>query len=140
MHLIWSPGMTLESMERLAIEACYQYFQRNKTATAASLDISIRTLDGKLEKYERERIIREEAERRRINEHTESIRAQRYGHQGAQGTPKAAPQSTNSGTGLQLESVIAVASQHAVSMSERKEVQEVLPQQTGKSSAKSRRS
>jgi hypothetical protein len=49
---MWQPGMTLEDCEREVIEKAYAFYQRNKTHTARSLDIAIRTLDNKLEQYE----------------------------------------------------------------------------------------
>lgn len=48
----WSPGITLETIERQVILAAYRHFRGNKTATANSLGIAIRTLDNKLEKYQ----------------------------------------------------------------------------------------
>lgn len=47
----WSPGYTLESWEQVAIEEAYTFHKNNKTATANTLKISIRTLDAKLAKY-----------------------------------------------------------------------------------------
>lgn len=54
--LIWSPGMSLEIVEKLVIIKAYSHFRQNKTATANSLGIAIRTLDAKLDKYEFERM------------------------------------------------------------------------------------
>lgn len=48
----WSPGMRLEDVERLAILAAMRFYEDNKTQTAKSLDISVRTLHAKLDKYE----------------------------------------------------------------------------------------
>lgn len=48
----WSPGVTLEAIERQVVLKAYRHFKKNKTATAAALGIAIRTLDNKLEKYE----------------------------------------------------------------------------------------
>jgi hypothetical protein len=48
----WSPGVTLENVERQVILAAYRHFRSNKTQTAQSLGIAIRTLDNKLEKYQ----------------------------------------------------------------------------------------
>lgn len=49
--ITWQPGMTLDSMEKMAILQAYRFYRSNKTATANALGISIRTLDNKLEKY-----------------------------------------------------------------------------------------
>lgn len=51
MALLWQPGMSLEQVERVAIEMAYSYHRQNKTHTANSLKIAYRTLDEKLKKY-----------------------------------------------------------------------------------------
>lgn len=50
-NINWQPGMTLEIIEEHAIKQAYNFFQRNKSATCRALDISVRTLEAKLEKY-----------------------------------------------------------------------------------------
>ncbi len=47
----WQPGNTLEDVEKDAILKAFQYHNGNKTHTAKSLGISIRTLDAKIERY-----------------------------------------------------------------------------------------
>jgi hypothetical protein len=47
----WHPGMTLAAAEEKIILMAYKYFRGNKTLTANSLGIAIRTLDYKLENY-----------------------------------------------------------------------------------------
>lgn len=47
----WQPGLTLDQVEREAILAALQFFHGNKTRTAKALNIAIRTLDSKLNKY-----------------------------------------------------------------------------------------
>lgn len=49
--ITWWPGLSLEANEKQIIEAAYSFYKKNKTATASSLGISIRTLDAKLERY-----------------------------------------------------------------------------------------
>lgn len=61
--IIWSPGTTLEALERLAILRAFKHFRNNKVATAVSLGIAVRTLDAKLEKYDRERLAQQATER-----------------------------------------------------------------------------
>lgn len=48
----WSPGVTLEAIEKEVILKAFRFYRGNKTATASSLGIAVRTLDNKLEKYE----------------------------------------------------------------------------------------
>lgn len=57
----WQPGVTLSDVEQQVIEKCLQYFQGNKTSTAKSLGVSIRTIDNKLIKYKKQRESDEEA-------------------------------------------------------------------------------
>jgi len=51
----WQPGISLDDVEKQVIEKCLGYFQGNKTATAKSLGVSIRTIDNKLIKYQKEK-------------------------------------------------------------------------------------
>lgn len=47
----WSPGVTLDELEKAVIEKAMRYYEGNKTRTASSLGIAIRTLDNKLARY-----------------------------------------------------------------------------------------
>ncbi len=51
-HVMWSPGVTLEMIEKQVILIAFRFYRGNKTQTAQSLGIAIRTLEAKLEKYE----------------------------------------------------------------------------------------
>lgn len=51
---MWTPGQTLEAIEREVILKAYRFYQQNKTHTATALGISIRTLDAKLAKFAKE--------------------------------------------------------------------------------------
>jgi hypothetical protein len=48
--------MSLDAIEKEAILQRLKFHNGNKTATANSLGIAIRTLDAKLEKYEKEKV------------------------------------------------------------------------------------
>jgi hypothetical protein len=52
--MIWSPGITLESIEKQVILIAFRFFRGNKTQTAQALGIAIRTLDAKLEQYQQD--------------------------------------------------------------------------------------
>ncbi len=59
----WSPGVTLDEVEEQVIRKAFTHYRGNKTTTANSLGISIRTLDSRLEKYaleEKKRVEKEE--------------------------------------------------------------------------------
>ena len=47
----WYPGLTLEDMEEQIIKKALAFYEGNKSATAHSLGIAIRTLDHKLQQY-----------------------------------------------------------------------------------------
>jgi hypothetical protein len=49
---MWQPGMSLEDVEKAVIQQAFAHFKKNKTQTALSLGIAIRTLDTKLASYE----------------------------------------------------------------------------------------
>lgn len=51
MDIFWQPGMTLEDSEKAIILYELRRLSGNKTRTAQSLGIAIRTLDNKLDKY-----------------------------------------------------------------------------------------
>lgn len=61
----WMPGMTLEQMERQVIEAEYEFRRRDKSATAAALACTVRTLDNKFAKWKEEKKEQDKAEAQR---------------------------------------------------------------------------
>lgn len=52
--VVWQMGMTLEDTEKLIVLQAYRLFENNKTRTANALGICIRTLDARLEKYDKD--------------------------------------------------------------------------------------
>lgn len=65
--------MTLDMMERHVIEAAYRFHRLNKSATAAALGISVRTLDNKLAQYTKEEEGQKAAEAERVRQRTEAL-------------------------------------------------------------------
>lgn len=53
-HIIWSPGVKLEDIEKMVILKAFAFYRNHKAATANALGIAIRTLDNKLARYEQE--------------------------------------------------------------------------------------
>lgn len=49
--ITWTPGVTLDEIEKQAVKYALHYFGGNKTATARALGIATRTLDYKLERW-----------------------------------------------------------------------------------------
>ncbi len=50
----WSPGVTLDAIEKQVILIAFRFYRGNKVATSKALGISVRTLDTKLDNYEQE--------------------------------------------------------------------------------------
>lgn len=120
----WSPGTTLEDIEKQVILYAYRWFRGNATQTAIALGVSDKTLRHKLEKYEQDGRKQQEAE-----EHEQQTRIARLNR--ARGLP-ASNQSTEgvvfgTGAGVHVEPAAEVKPQHAVSVPEPEEVQSVLP-------------
>lgn len=123
----WTPGLTLEAVEKMCIQQAFKFYRGNKTTTANSLGIAIRTLDNKLEKYEsedRDRILYVEGERARQKAQLE--RARGNGHFQI---PSSIP---GPHAGISVEPAAQVSDEQKMSLPEWKEVQKVLPRQAGK--------
>lgn len=112
----WQPGMTLESIEKQVILKAFSFYQGNKTKTAQSLGIAIRTLDNKLLSYEGK-------------------------SNGLQGSAEKGEGDLQTSTGHPVEPPTQISPEHALPMQQQQEVQEVLPKQAASGhSGKKRRS
>ena len=49
--VMWSPGMSMKDVERAVFSEAFGFYQGNKTAIAKALDVSIRTVDAKIDKF-----------------------------------------------------------------------------------------
>jgi hypothetical protein len=104
----WTPGLTLEKVEKLVITKALEFYRGNKKQTAESLGISIRTIDNKMEQYAGEA---EELQRRE------------------QANEEAAKARALSARGIFAQPVTKTQSEHDVPVRESEEVQKVLPKQ-----------
>lgn len=75
-HIVWTPGTTLEQIERQAIELAHAFF-RNKASAARSLGISVKTLETKIKKYEAEDADEKRLEHDRSEDRKRLLAAQR---------------------------------------------------------------
>lgn len=122
----FNPNLSLEEIERLAILHRMQWCRNNKTQTASSLGIAIRTLDAKLEKYGNENDKRAaDIEQERIR--NAAILARMRGI-----TPEAFREAGSAingsvSPGPRLESITNAPAQQSLPMSESEKVQELLP-------------
>lgn len=110
---MWSPGMTLEYVEKVTILAAVKFYNGNKTQTAGALGISVRSLHDKLEKYDAERRDEDAIRAKYKSDQEEFLKRSRGLHRTT--------------SGVLLESSTPARAEHAVSLPKRKEVQEVLP-------------
>lgn len=108
----WQPGQTLEMIEKNVILQAFRFYQENKTQTANSLGIAIRTLDSKLEKYSQEA----SGEEKRNQEQREVQKANELRAKGPQ-------PATSAPKGDGVEPTQGLAPKSAMPLPERKEVQ-----------------
>lgn len=149
--ITWQPGMSLEALEKSAIFEAMKFFQNNKAATARALGIAPRTLDNKLEKYaaeDKERVSFDDEQRK---ERESFLQRQRHGALAdtggnipsasgvaktgigpKTGAPGESHISNGASTRLDAQPVAQVPAQQNVSVSQREEVQSVLPKNTPK--------
>jgi hypothetical protein len=136
---IWSPGMTLEYLEKATILQALKFYQNNKTVTARALGCAINTINSKLEKYaeeERDAKILAEKEVRDREDFNRRQRGHVPGTGIGPGTGQAQPEIGASAafTGAHLESVTNAPAKSSLSVPERAEIQAVLSGETAGSS------
>lgn len=144
MSITWSPGMTLSSMEKMIILEAFKFFRFNKTATSSSLGIAIRTLDNKLDQYNQEAEIEKQRSEEYERNRSELLKRARGNPPNNIGIPYTPTNSTHEDafsrhfpstpTGPRMESFANSSEKQAMPMSERNEVQSMLPENTSKSS------
>lgn len=120
-QIIWTPGVSLESLIQQGIEAAFSFYKENKTATANALGISIRTLDNKLASYAKQKEEHAKRNEERIKARQDFAARQRGIPRGAsydnsasptdyqsdryKGVPRPATDGVEAGEGIRSESV-----------------------------------
>ncbi len=131
----WSPGLTLERVEKDCILQALNFFENNKTRTAEALGICPRTLDNKLARYR--------------NDESGTARAENYsnGNSGGdtQGTPggscqgQKGPEVPQAGLGTQegvhVQPPLKPSEEPSLSLRKRQEIQKMSPKQSAKNGA-----
>lgn len=135
----WSPGMTLEELERHVIAKALRFYRGNKTTTANALGIAIRTLDNKLEKYERDEIAEKEFQANERQKRADWLTRSRGVHGAQYDTATGRTDSYQANAGLGVESPVNVTAKPTMPMQERAEVQTMLPKQTAQGGQRGRR-
>jgi len=123
-QVFWSPGVSLEQIEKDVILKAFRFYRGNKTQCSISLGISIRTLEAKLEKYE------QDGKKQRDTEERESAdRAAQLNR--ARGIAVTASPTEGvvfgTGAGVHAQPPVAVPEKQPVPVSEPEKVQSVLP-------------
>lgn len=142
--IAWSPGVTLDSIERQVIFKAFAFYRENKTATAGALGISIRTLDNKFEKYREEDKGNEQSERDRKFRADDFLSRSRgivpVNGGGDSPSPQAFRQNgAKTSERVFVEPIANAPAEQPMSVQKRAEVQEVLPRQAAKGNHRSTR-
>lgn len=141
----WSPGVSLEALEKQAIQQAFKFFQQNKTATCNALGISIRTLDAKLEKYLEQDISESERIHNERNERDEFLKRCRgentpdniyKGNVKATKDDRAGESVHGAESGIRVEPITDVATESSLSVPEWEEIQELPSESVAKGSSK----
>lgn len=151
-QILWSPGMSLDALEKMVIIKAFNFYKKNKTATANSLGIAIRTLESKIERYDMEAAVEKErqldAESRR-KEQLIRARGNPPNNVGVIYSPSdnlyksskdaASFALSRTTTGSRMESITNSSSEQEMSMPQREEIQTVLPKQSSQGGKNQRR-
>ena len=141
---------TLESIEKQVILIRYRMYRSNKTQTAISLGINVRTLDRKLEDYANEDRLKAEAEARDADERARQLDRSRgivgqpapvhnYAELRRQAENPPAPTVSGAASGVHMEPASENPAQSAMPVPKREEVQSVLPKHASTSGQARRR-
>lgn len=128
--ITWQPGLTLEQMEREVIQKAYRFFGGNKTATANSLGIAIRTLDSKLEKYNEEQNAKDV---KKLEKNSSSGKTENGSESGAESQSAGGVlrgQTSSPAEGVRMESASQPPKEQTMPVQERGKVQGVLPKKS----------
>jgi hypothetical protein len=131
-NITWSPGITLDDIEKQVILKAFRFYRGNKTTTAQALGVSVRTIDNKLERYQLEDSEKEKSdEQRRLDR--ENFLARQRGIV----TINAETGSSvlGSASGARVEPTSEDSAQQTMPLPKRAQVQTVLPGPIAKSGA-----
>lgn len=103
--IIWSPGVTLEHIERQVIEKALAFYKGNKSATASALAVAVRTLDRKIELYAEADKAAVAAQDRLSEDSANFLNRQRYGTLGGPPSPVMEPPKPQAGLEGELKPV-----------------------------------
>lgn len=129
--IMWSPGITLEAIEKQVILAAFRHFKGNHTMTSNALGITAKTLYNKFEKYAEDAKIEKEiqdAEQRKREDFARRARGNVPNNiYTGQASGESSANVSGSAAGVRVEPASGSESQPSLSMPERAKVQSVLP-------------
>ena len=125
-QVFWSPGVTLEMIEKQVIQKAFHFYRGNKTQCSISLGISIRTLENKLDRYREDDQGRQNAEQKEAEDREYHLKRARGIIPGSASEP-GGPRVYGSSSGVQVQPSFEAPEKNAVPVSEPEEVQDVLP-------------
>ena len=67
--IIWGPGMSMSEVEEQIIKSAIEHYRGNKTMTAKSLGLSVKTIDDRLRTYQQ----KEELNKRQDEEYKKRL-------------------------------------------------------------------
>jgi hypothetical protein len=122
--IIWTPGVTLEAIEKQVIKAAYAFYKGNAAQTAIALGVSDKTIRNKLEEYEKDDKRRQTAQ---DAERAERVRQINRSRGLADDTPYGSGTMLSAYAGIRDEPTSQVPAQQPVPVPESEEIQSVLP-------------
>lgn len=132
----WSPGVTLEDVEKQVIINAYKFYRGNATQTAISLGISEKTIRNKLEKYEQDGKAQRDIEDSEAADRENQLKRAR----GIVPTgPQESPRIYGTDAGVHSQPSFEAPEKHAVPVQEPEKVQSVLPKHASTSGSGRRR-
>lgn len=134
--IVWSPGTSLDEIEKQVILKAFRHFRGNKTVTSNALGISIRTLDSKLEKYGADGKSEEASNEQRRQEREIQL-ARARGFAPASAPAPAVKESSQNGasteSGFRMESTPQPSTEYALPVQVRSKVQKLPSRPSAKS-------
>lgn len=138
-HIMWSPGVTLEAIEKQVILKAYRWYRGNKTQTAIALGISVRTLEMRLEKYGADDKSEQDSNAQDRLERARQLDRARGITRDASAATYAGETSPDATSGVFVQPALESTAKQPLPVSERKEVQEVLHNKVASSDKNRRR-
>lgn len=135
----WSPGVTLELIEKQVILKAFQFYRGRKTETANALGITVKTLENKLNKFEADAEIWKAKEKNATAQRELFLARQRGINTPNNVEGHRPPEQPSAPTGIRVESVANTSSEHEMPMPQRAQVQTVLPKQASQGGFKKSR-